>query len=45
MGFMFCLVRQNRLFLDNASIFFSGCLKGKIEALSNNKTVKPKGLT
>ncbi|MBR5939790.1 MAG: hypothetical protein IKZ88_00910 [Neisseriaceae bacterium] len=24
---MFCLVRQNELFFDNASIFLSGCLK------------------
>ncbi|MBQ9681929.1 MAG: hypothetical protein IJV35_01505 [Neisseriaceae bacterium] len=41
--FSFAL-RQNGLFLDNASIFLSGCLK-KIEALSKKTTVKPQGLT
>lgn len=28
------LIVSSYLFLDNASILFSGCLKGKIEALS-----------
>ena len=41
---MSCLIRQDEFFLDNASIFLSGSLKGKIEALSKH-TRQATGLT
>ena len=44
MGFMFRLFRRNGLFLDDASILLSGCLKGQIEALSK-KIRQTAGLT
>ncbi|MBR0128357.1 MAG: hypothetical protein IJM09_00935 [Neisseriaceae bacterium] len=36
----FCLVRQNGLFLDNASIFFSGNLKPLQNSIGNKKSVR-----